>query len=75
MRTHVELDDVVLGQVMRLGGFASKKEAVNTALAEMANSLKRRALLNLRGKVLWQGDLKELRETRQPADTAGKHMK
>ncbi len=70
MRTHIELDGDVLDQVMDLGQFASKKAAVNAALAELSRSLKRRQLLALRGKVAWQGDLDALRIARmadQPA--------
>jgi Arc/MetJ family transcription regulator len=70
MRTHIELDGDVLEQVMDLGQFASKKAAVNAALAELSRSLKRRQLLSLRGKVQWQGDLDALRSARmtdQPA--------
>ena len=55
---------------MDLGQFASKKAAVNAALAELSRSLKRRQLLALRGKVQWQGDLGALRAARsieQPA--------
>lgn len=64
MRTHIELDADVIDQVMNLGQFASKKAAVNTALAELAQSLKRKQLLALRGKVAWQGNLDELRSLR-----------
>ena len=64
MRTHIELDPDVMDQVMSLGQFSSKKAAVNTALAELAQSLKRRQLLALRGKVAWQGNLDVLRGTR-----------
>jgi Arc/MetJ family transcription regulator len=64
MRTHIELDGDVLDQVMDLGQFASKKAAVNAALAELSRSLKRRQLLALRGKVAWQGDLEMLRSPR-----------
>ena len=70
MRTHIELDGDVLDQVMDLGQFASKKAAVNAALAELSRALKRRQLLALRGKVAWQGDLNALRSARmadQPA--------
>ena len=65
MRTHIELDTDVMNQVMDLGQFSSKKAAVNTALLELAQSLKRRQLLALRGKVAWQGNLDTLRTTRQ----------
>ena len=64
MRTHIELDADVIDQVMNLGQFSSKKAAVNTALLELAQSLKRRQLLALRGKVAWQGNLDTLRGNR-----------
>lgn len=68
MRTHVELDDDVLDQVMSLGNFASKKAAVNAALAELSRALMRRQLLSLRGKVAWQGDLDALRTSRSATE-------
>lgn len=64
MRTHVELDDSLLEQVIRLGGFPTKKAAINAALAELSRALKRRQLLELRGKIRWQGDLDQLRAPR-----------
>jgi len=65
MKTHIELDDQLLEQVFRLGGFATKKAAVNTALAEYVKLLLRRELLNLRGKIRWEGDLNEMRADRR----------
>jgi len=65
MRTHIELDSDVIDQVMNLGQFSSKKAAVNAALVELAQSLKRRQLLALRGKVVWQENLDMLRSPRQ----------
>jgi Arc/MetJ family transcription regulator len=70
MRTHIELDGDVMDQVMDLGQFTSKKAAVNTALAELAQSLKRKQLLALRGKVAWQGNLDELRSPRLSNSTS-----
>lgn len=64
MRTHVEVDDEVLQQVMNLGGFSSKKTAINTALSEFSRALKRRQLLAMQGKVKWHGDLDALRQDR-----------
>ncbi|MCK7580678.1 MAG: type II toxin-antitoxin system VapB family antitoxin [Chromatiales bacterium] len=64
MRTHIELDDHLLTQVQDLGRFATKKAAVNTALAEYVKLLKRRQLLELRGKISWEGDLDRLRASR-----------
>ena len=67
MRTHIDLDDHTLDQVVRLGGFPSKKAAVNTALAEYAKMLKRKQLAELRGQVPWEGGLDQLRAARSPS--------
>jgi Arc/MetJ family transcription regulator len=64
MSTDVEVDESTLAQVMALGAFASKKAAINAALAEMAKILKRRQLLAKRGKLRWMGDLNALRAWR-----------
>lgn len=65
MRTHIELDDKLIAEVQRLGGFRTKKAAVNAALAEHLRQLKRKELLALEGKVEWVGNLDELRAQRQ----------
>ena len=65
MKTHIELDDAVLEEVLKLGGFVTKRAAVNTALAEFANLLKRRELLAMRGKIPWEGNLDEMRADRR----------
>ncbi len=69
MKTHVEVDESVLIAVQTLGGFSTKKAAIQAALAEYLNTLKRQQLLALRGKVQWQGDLNSLRSTRHPTDS------
>ena len=65
MKTHIELDDKLLEEIFELGGFATKKAAVNTALSEYAKMLKRRELLAMRGQVRWEGDLAALRADRR----------
>jgi Arc/MetJ family transcription regulator len=65
MKAHIELDNELLEQVFQLGGFTTKKAAVNTALAEYAKLLKRRELLAMRGQVRWEGDLAALRADRR----------
>ncbi len=64
MKTHVEVDDDLLQEVLRLGAFETKKAAIHAALVELSKSLKRRELLALRGKVRWLGDLDQLRTAR-----------
>ena len=66
MRTHVDLDESLLDQVVQLGHFPTRKAAIQAALVEFANTLKRRELLAIRGQVPWQGDLDQLRANRHP---------
>lgn len=65
MKTHIDVDDSVLREVMRMGKFSSKKTAINTALAEYLRKLKRLDLLAMRGNVPWVGDLDALRADRR----------
>ena len=64
MKTHVDLDEKLLEQVITLGNFPTKKAAIQAALTEFAKILKRRELLSLRGQISWHGDLDKLRTTR-----------
>ncbi len=64
MKTHIELDDELLEEVFKMGHFATKKAAVNAALAEYAKLLKRRELLEIQGKVPWVENLEALRADR-----------
>jgi Arc/MetJ family transcription regulator len=65
MKTHIDLDEALLKQIFELSGLATKRAAVNTALAEYLKLLQRRELLNLRGKIPWEGDLNEMRADRR----------
>jgi Arc/MetJ family transcription regulator len=64
MRTHVDLDENLIAQVIALGHFPSKKAAIQAALIEFTKSLKRKEILKLRGKLAWDGDLDQLRSSR-----------
>lgn len=70
MKTHVEVDDELLQEVICLGAFGTRKAAINAALVELSRALKRRQLLALRGKARWQGDLDQLRTAR--TETGGR---
>ncbi|MGH8289008.1 MAG: type II toxin-antitoxin system VapB family antitoxin [Steroidobacteraceae bacterium] len=65
MKTHVDIDEKVLDEVMKMGRFSSKKTAINTALTDYLRKLKRLDLLALRGNVPWVGDLDALRADRR----------
>ncbi len=64
MPMHIDLDESLVNEVMQLGAHPTKKAAVNAALAEYVRMLKRRRLLELRGRVPWEGSLDRMRERR-----------
>lgn len=60
-RTNIELDDELVGEVMRRYGVTTKREAVELALRRLVGvPLTKDFLLGLRG-VGWGADLDELR--------------
>jgi antitoxin ParD1/3/4 len=66
MKTHIDIDADTLASVQALGGFTTKRDAVNAALTELARKLAARKLLEMRGTVTWEGDLSAQRESRFP---------
>jgi len=63
MRTNIVLDDKLVKEAMKLTGKKTKRELIDYALHELVRRQKRLALLNLRGKIHWEGDLDEMRRT------------
>jgi len=49
--TNLKLDDRLVEQVVKLGLFKSKRQAVNAALAEFVHRRQRLRILDLRGKI------------------------
>jgi len=61
-RTNIEIDLNLVKEVMQKYQLKSIKEAVNFSLAKTVESQKRANLLNLKGKVKWEGNLDEMRQ-------------
>ena len=64
MRTNIEIDDEVMREVQRLTGVRTKREAVDLALRELVARHRRLGILELRGRVHWEGDLETSRRGR-----------
>jgi Arc/MetJ family transcription regulator len=64
-RTNIELDDQLVEQAMLLTGARSKREVVDIALRRLVEkgSLYR-AILSLKGQVVWEGDVNAWRSDR-----------
>ncbi len=61
MRTNIELDDVLVKQAIKLSKLKTKREVVQEALKSYVASMEKRKLLDLKGRVSWEGNLKEMR--------------
>ena len=62
MRTTLNLDEQALSEAMKVSEGRTKTEVVNEALRQFARGRRRKKLLELRGKVQWEGDLDKLRK-------------
>lgn len=64
MRTNIDIDDKLLAEAMKIGGFATKRATVEDALRQYVQIAgQRQALEELRG-LGWEGDLGAMREDR-----------
>lgn len=61
MRTNIELDDALVRQALKLSKLKTKREVVQEALRNYVSSMKKKELLQLKGRVTWEGNLKEMR--------------
>ncbi len=64
MRTNIDIDDDALREAQRLVGTRTKRETVNLALRELVARQRRIGVLDLRGRVHWEGDLADSRRGR-----------
>lgn len=64
MRTNIVIDEKLIEKGFRYTGLKTKKELVNYALLELIRRKERREILRLKGKLLWEGDLEEIRRSR-----------
>ncbi len=64
MRTNIDLDEGLVARGLLISGLRTKKELVNMALREFIRKNDQKKILELRGKIQWQGDLELMRESR-----------
>ncbi|MBX2905363.1 MAG: type II toxin-antitoxin system VapB family antitoxin [Taibaiella sp.] len=55
------MDRKLVKEAQTLGKFSNEGAAVEEALRELVNKLKRKSMLDLFGKVRWEGDLNQMR--------------
>jgi len=61
MRTNIDIDDKLMGDVLKATGLKTKKDAVELGLKTLIRLKKQEKIRALRGKLTWSGDLDEMR--------------
>ncbi len=66
-KTNILLDQDLVDTAKELTGDRFTKDVVDLALRRLVQNLRRRRILDLSGKVKWEGDLKAMRRARRIA--------
>jgi len=66
-RTVIDIDEEVLAQALQLSGLRKKVDVVNYALRKLVEQQEIEQILNLKGKIQWEGDLEQMRKDRHGA--------
>lgn len=61
MRTNIVIDDKLMQEVLEKTGIKTKREAVEEGLKLLLKMKNQEKILELRGKIHWEGDLDEMR--------------
>jgi Arc/MetJ family transcription regulator len=64
MRTNIVLDDNLIDRARQLTGLTTKRAVIEEALRLLVNMYEQEQIRSLRGKLEWEGDLNQLRESR-----------
>ena len=64
MRTNIVLDDNLIDRAQKLTGIKTKREVVQEALRTLILLREQAEVRQLRGKLNWQGNLDEQRQSR-----------
>jgi Arc/MetJ family transcription regulator len=64
MRTNIVIDDKLIREAMKATGLATKKAVVEAGLRLLIKVKAQTGIRRLRGKVVWEGNLDEMRSSR-----------
>jgi Arc/MetJ family transcription regulator len=64
MRTNIVIDDQLMSKAMEVSGLKTKRAVVEEGLRTLVRLKRQADILELRGKVQWEGDLDQMRRNR-----------
>ena len=68
MRTNIDINDELIQTAMEVSQLKTKKAAVELALREYINMIRRQKLASMFGQVVWDGDLNQMRTDSTPTE-------
>jgi len=63
-RTNIVIDEVLMKKALKATGIKTQKEVVDFALKELIRRQFQKKILELKGSVKWEGNIKEMRKGR-----------
>ena len=64
MRTNIEIDDELMDEAQKAGGYKTKRAAVEAGLRLILRVRSQSKIRKLRGRLKWEGDLDKMRADR-----------
>lgn len=61
MRTNIEIDDDLMRDAIAATGLKTKREVVEAGLRKLLRISEQRKIMELRGNVVWEGNLDDMR--------------
>ena len=61
MRTNIVIDDDLMREALKTSGLKSKRQTVEAGLRLLVKRGKQQEIQGLRGKLLWEGSLDDMR--------------
>lgn len=61
MRISIEIDDRLMKDAIAFAGLKTRREVVDLALRTLLRLTQQQKIRNFRGRLVWQGDLDEMR--------------
>ena len=68
MRIDIEIEDELMREALRCSGLKTEREVVRAGLKVLIRLNRQTKILDVAGKVHWEGNLDESREGRLPPD-------
>lgn len=62
MRTNIEISDQLMEEALRASGLKTKRAVVEAALQTLIRLRRQRKVLDLAGKIHWEGNIDDIRD-------------